>query len=355
MIEKTIDDVLALLRPNIRSLQPYRCARDDYDRGILLDANENSAGDPFGNKEGLNRYPSPYQIPIKNKIAELRGVRPEQIFTGVGSDEAIDLIIRMFCVPSRHNIVITPPTYGMYKVSAQINDVQVLQAPLTPDFELIPERVLEAANAETRVVFLCSPNNPTANLLSRDAIEKILLHFDGIVVVDEAYIDFAPNQSWLKNLNRFPNLVVLQTLSKAFGLAGVRLGLAFAHAGIIGFMNKVKAPYNINQLTSETVLKALDKTDVVARNLEMLISERNRVIQAMSEMPAVEKIYPSDANFVLFKVKDAYRFYKETADGGVVARYRGDQLHCENGVRLTIGTHEENNAFLEKLRLWNPL
>jgi histidinol-phosphate aminotransferase len=348
----TFSDIENMLRPNIRALQPYRCARDDYDRGILLDANENAFGDPFGNKEGLNRYPSPYQISIKTKIAAWRGVKQKQIFTGVGSDEAIDLIIRMFCVPGKDSIIITPPTYGMYKVSAQINDVRVVSAPLTPDFALVPEEVMKVVDATTKVLFLCSPNNPTANLLHADAVETLLHAFPGIVVIDEAYIDFAESASWLTRLDEFPNLVVLQTMSKAFGLAGARLGMAFAHEGLVAYMNKVKAPYNINQLTSEVVERALDLWPKIQLQVKQLISERKRLIAAMAMDKKVLKIYPSDANFILFRINDAYRFYKETADAGVVARYRGDQLHCDNCVRVTVGTPAENDAFLEKLSSW---
>lgn len=350
----TLSDIESILRPNIKALVPYRCARDDYDRGILLDANENALGDPFGNEEGLNRYPSPYQTPIKAAMAKLRGTEPDTIFTGVGSDEAIDVVIRMFCVPGRDAIIITPPTYGMYKVAAGINDVKVVECPLTPDFELQSDHILQAMRPETKVLFLCSPNNPTGNLLNSEAIRQLLASFNGMVVIDEAYIDFAETASWVNELPNWPNLIVLQTMSKAMGLAGARLGFAFAHPAVIAWMNKIKAPYNINQLTSDIAEKAFERLEYTRRNVSILCKERDRLMSALRNLSQVSKVYPSDANFVLFKIKDAFRFYKETADSGVVSRYRGDQIHCQDTIRVTVGTPEQNDAFLEKVSQWNP-
>jgi len=342
-------DLESLVRPNIRVLTPYRCARDDYDQGILLDANENAFGSvPADNRE-LNRYPDPHQNAFRERYASFRGVSPEQIFCGVGSDEAIDLLIRIFCRPGVDNILVTPPTYGMYKVSASVNDVAVKNVPLTPDFQIQTQATLAAADANTRILFLCSPNNPTGNDLNRDDIRRILREFPGIVVVDEAYIDFSDLPSMAANLAEFPNLVVLQTLSKSFGLAGIRLGIALASAEIINYMLRVKAPYNINKLTTEVALRAMDAVDEMRGHVGELNRERERVVSELAKLPAVGRIHPSNANFLLAEVEYAQAVYKTMADAGVVVRYRGDQIHCESTLRFTIGTPNENDRMLSLL------
>jgi histidinol-phosphate aminotransferase len=340
-------DLYSLVRPNVLALTPYRCARDDYERGTLLDANENSFGAATGDP-GLNRYPDPYQKELKKKIAAFRGVYPDQVFTGVGSDEPIDLLIRIFCTPGKDRILITPPTYGMYKVSASINDVIVDAVPLSPGFQLEPAKVLAAVKPETKILFLCSPNNPTGNLLGRDDIESLLKGFHGITVIDEAYIDFTDSPSWCMDLDKHPNLVILQTLSKSFGMAGIRLGMAFASPKIIELMMKIKSPYNVNELTSNAAMEALHQVDRMKTHVEYILQERGRLEAELKAMEGVV-VFPSDANFLLFRVAKAQEIYKTMADAGVVARYRGDQIHCENTIRVTVGTPEENNRFLVML------
>lgn len=342
-------DVHSLVRTNIRLLTPYRCARDDYDQGILLDANENAIGSVPADPRELNRYPDPHQEAFRARYAAFRGIQPENVFCGVGSDEAIDLVLRIFCRPGEDSILITPPTYGMYKVSAAINDVDVQSVPLSRDFQLRVDDILAAVRPTTKVIFLCSPNNPTGNVLHRQDIRRILLDFSGIVVVDEAYIDFSDEASFASELDAFENLIVLQTLSKSFGLAGIRLGLALASAEIIDYMMRVKAPYNINKLTTEVALQAMDHIDEMHRHVSVLNAERVRVAEKLREIPAVGVIHPSDANFLLVEVPDALRIYKEMADAGVVIRYRGDQIHCDSTIRITIGTAEENDAMLTML------
>ncbi len=341
-------DLDSLVRPNIRSLVPYRCARDDYDSGILLDANENSIGAVTGD-DGLNRYPDPHQNELRARIAAIRGCRPDQIFCGVGSDEAIDLLIRIFCVPGRDRIVITPPTYGMYKVAAKVNDVGVDEWPLTPDFQLDMSSVPRPVSG-VPLLFLCSPNNPTGNNLRREDIIRVIESFPGIVVVDEAYIDFTDQKSFVAELDRYPNLVVLQTFSKSYGLAGIRLGLAFASEALISWMLRVKAPYNINKLTMEVALKALELTGNFRANVDLLNAEREKVARALADIPAVRKVHPSHSNFILAVVDNAHAVYKTMADAGVVIRYRGDQLHCDSTLRITIGTPDENERMLAMLR-----
>jgi len=340
--------MLDLVRPNILALSPYRCARDDYERGILLDANENSFGAITGDAD-LNRYPDPYQKALKARIAAFRGLDPDQVFTGVGSDEPIDLLLRIFCTPGLDRILITPPTYGMYKVAASINDVAVDQVPLTPTFQLEPERILEAVTPHTKLLFLCSPNNPTGNLLQQEHIQQVLDAFPGIVVIDEAYIDFTDQTSWCQALGRYPRMVVLQTLSKSFGLAGIRLGMAFAQPALIALMMKIKSPYNISQLTSQKALEAFDHLDRMRISVANILKERQRMESVLASYPGVT-VFHSDANFLLFRVPKAYEIYKAMADAGIVARYRGDQIHCEDTLRVTIGTPAENDLFLSSLR-----
>lgn len=339
-----------LVRKNIQALQPYRSARDDFDSGILLDANENSYGDPFGNHDELNRYPMPYQEVLRSKIANFRNVGSEHVFVGVGSDEAIDLLIRIFCEPKEDAILITPPTYGMYKVSAQVNDVDIQRVLLTEDFQLLPKETLAATTDHTKIIFLCSPNNPTANSLNKDDIIKVIEGFRGIVVVDEAYIDFSEQKSFSELVKTYDNLVVLQTMSKSFGLAGIRLGVAIASTPIIEYMMKIKAPYNVNKLTSKYAIQAFEELDAIKGRVETIIEERKRIERVLAQMPAIEHVFPSDANFILFRVADALNVYKACAEKGVIVRYRGHEPHCENSLRVTIGTPEENDRFLQVLQ-----
>jgi histidinol-phosphate aminotransferase len=342
-------DLQSLVRTNIRDLKPYRSARDDFDTGILLDANENSYGAPYANDLKLHRYPMPYQEALRAKIADYRGIDASEVFVGVGSDEAIDLLFRIFCTPGKDRILINPPTYGMYKVSANINDVAIDEVLLTEDFQLQTEKILEAVTPNTKIIFICSPNNPTANDIAIRDIQFILESFDGIVVVDEAYIDFSQQGSLATELKNYPNLVVLQTLSKAFGLAGIRLGVALANTDIIAYMMKVKAPYNVNKLTSKAALQAFDALDSVQEHITSIIEERERIMSSLASMEDVLKVYPSNANFFIFKVNDALNVYQKLADKGVIIRYRGNEPLCDNCLRLTIGTENENNAFLKAL------
>ena len=340
-----------LVRENIQVLKPYRSARDDYDSGILLDANENSFGSPIDSDLELNRYPMPYQEQLRSKVAEFRNVDMDNVFVGVGSDEAIDLLFRIFCSPGKDKVIINPPTYGMYKVSANINNVRIDEVLLTTDFQLQTEKIFNRITDFTKLIFVCSPNNPTANSINRNDIINLLENFDGLVVVDEAYIDFSDEPSFADSVKDYPNLVVLQTLSKAFGLAGIRLGIAIANPEVINYMMKVKAPYNVNKLTSDVALKAFDKLDKVQENILHIKNEKERVRTALEAIKQIEKVFVSDANFLLFRVDDAIDVYKKLADSGVIIRFRGNEPHCENCLRLTIGTKLENDQFLEALKL----
>lgn len=340
-------DVDALVRPNIRSLVPYRSARDDFKEGILLDANENPFENPAESDIDLNRYPDPHHTRLKTKLAAIKGVDASQIFLGVGSDEAIDLVFRVFCRPGIDNVLITPPTYGMYKVSATINDVEARAVLLTTECELDAQAVLKQVDQNTKAIFLCSPNNPTGNDLATEEIETILNSFNGIVVVDEAYIDFAERASWNQRLAEFPNLLVLQTFSKAFGLAGLRVGMAFANAPIISWYMRVKSPYNLNKISLELAEKALNNTDKIAANVTILLQERARLEAYLLQKKEVLKCWKSDANFLLFSVENAFKIYQQLASLGVIIRYRGHEPHCENGLRLTIGTPVENQQFID--------
>lgn len=342
-------DLMSLVRPNIRALTPYRSARDDFKSGLLLDANENSFGSALGDHH-LNRYPDPRQEQLRSLVAAFRNVKPDQVFLGVGSDEPIDLLIRIFCRPGHDRILITPPTYGMYKVSASINDVGVDEAPLKPDFSIDTDVIREKSRDLQKILFLCSPNNPTANSLDRNRMMETISSFNGIVVVDEAYIDFSSSESMVPELSRFPNLVVLQTMSKSFGMAAVRLGMAFAQPAIIDIMNRVKAPYNINDLTAAAAADAIRNVDVMKNHIRHILSERSRLARAMAEIDGIQKVFPSDANFLLVRMKNAIDVYRRLADLGIIVRYRGDQVHCENCLRITVGTADQNTTLIKALR-----
>lgn len=346
---KTID-IESLIRPNIRNLKPYRSARDDFEEGLLLDANENSLGSPVRNELELHRYPTPTHNKLRKKIAEWRQVDFENIFLGVGSDEAIDLIMRIFCEPGQDSIITTPPTYGMYKVSANINNLDVKEVLLTEKFQLQPEQILTETDDHTKLLFLCSPNNPTANAMKQTDLLKIISQFPGIVVVDEAYVDFSSQESLAGLVQQYPNLVVLQTFSKSFGLAGIRLGIAISSPQIIDYMMKVKAPYNVNKLTAQTALDAFDNMELMNFNIEKIIEEKEYVAEQLQHAEQVEKVYPSDANFLLFKVQGAEEIYRQLAERGVIVRYRGNEPLCENCLRVTIGMPDENVRFLKTLK-----
>ena len=353
------------VRPNIQKLTSYTSARDQYgqDEGILLDANELGLGaaipkSPYTDpSDSLHRYPDPYQRKLRAAVAKLRGLEADKVFTGNGSDEAIDLIIRLFCEAGKHRILCTPPTYGMYKVSARIHDIEVDDAPLHPDFGLNTTAIINAISPQTRVLFLCSPNNPTGNQMSEADLVYICTHAPCIVVIDEAYIDFAPSQSMTKALAEFPNLIVLQTLSKSFGLAGIRLGIALASKEIIAYFDKIKAPYNVNSLTAKVALSALLRPEIMQAKVQETLQERDYVTkrlellkQQLVDSPiALGTIFPSQANFVLFQIDQALRIQQALAEQKVILRYRGNELHCENSLRLSIGSRSENNTFFEAL------
>ncbi len=335
-----------LIRKNILALAPYSCARDEFkgEASVYLDANENPMNAPY------NRYPDPLQWDLKEKIAQLKGVQPAQIMLGNGSDEPIDLIFRIFCEPKEDNVVAIEPTYGMYKVCADINNVEYRKAFLNDDFTLDAERVLQAVNEHTKVVFLCSPNNPSGNLLNRKEVLKIVENFNGIVVIDEAYIDFSSETSWLEDLPNYPNIIVLQTFSKAWGLASVRCGMAFASEEIIAFFNKVKYPYNINLLTQRFVNEELDKQERKNEWVKMLLQQRDYLQKELKALPLVEKIYPSDANFLLVKVPDANAIYQSLVDKGIIVRNRNKVSLALGCLRITVGTKTENEILIKELK-----
>jgi histidinol-phosphate aminotransferase len=343
----------ALVRTNIRTLKPYSSARDEFkgEASIFLDANENSLGSPL--VKWYNRYPDPLQLKVKEKIAFIKKIPVDQIFLGNGSDEAIDLLYRCFCEPGIDEVVIFPPTYGMYEVSANINNIKLNRVPLTEQFQLDLEALEQAIKPSTKIIWICSPNNPTGNSIDREAIEMILNNFDGLVVIDEAYINFSRQKSWLSDLQDYPNLVILQTLSKAWGLAGIRLGMAFASPEIISYLNKVKPPYNISEPVQELAVKALDEIGQVNDMIVTLVNERQNMVTALLQNEEVVKIYPSDANFLLVKFKDASLLYKYFVEQGIVVRDRSNVVLCEGCLRITVGTPLENTKLLESLNSFN--
>lgn len=342
-------DLNSLLRPHIAKLQPYTSARDEYTgkEGVFLDANEN----PFGSitEQDFNRYPDPYQSALKEEIAKIKGVRPSQIFLGNGSDEAIDLLYRAFCNPGKDNVILLPPTYGMYEVSANINDVEIRKVALTPDFQLQPDQILAAADPNSKILFICSPNNPSANKAKREDILFLLENFKGLVVVDEAYIDFSDEPSFTTELDRFPNLLVMQTFSKAWGLASLRLGMAFASEELIRILNKIKPPYNISGLTQDTVLAAIKDKAKVDRMIQDILAEREFLKRELEKLPFVQKIHPSHANFLLVQIPNANQVYDDLIEEKVIVRNRAKVLLCANCLRITVGTREENEALLKAL------
>lgn len=342
-------DLNELLRDNIRKLVPYSSARDEFkgEASVYLDANENSLGSPL--RKWYNRYPDPLQKKVKEKLEEIKGVPASQIFLGNGSDECIDVLIRAVCEPGVDNILITPPTYGMYQVSADINNVQVKKAPLTSDFQLDLPAIEDAIDDHTKIIFLCSPNNPTGNSLLKEDIEAILNNYFGLVVIDEAYINFSRHRSFIQELKDYPNLVVMQTLSKAWGLAALRVGMAFASEEIIGVMNKIKPPYNINQASQELVLQALEEVGQVNDMIREIVKQRDELAEKLNTIPIVLHIFPSDANFLLVKVTEPGKIYAYLLDKGIVVRDRSKVQLCEGCLRITIGTARENEQLIEAL------
>ena len=336
-----------LVRPNIWKLAPYSSARDEYsgkEAHVFLDANENPYNGPY------NRYPDPLQRELKSMLKKVKGVSEENIFLGNGSDEAIDLAYRVFCNPGRDNVVAIAPTYGMYQVCADINDIEYRTVLLDANFDFKATDLLAACDEHTKIIWLCSPNNPTGNSLNREEILKVIEGFEGIVIVDEAYIDFSKQMSMRKELPNYPNLIILQTMSKAWGSAAIRLGMAFASKEIIAIYNKVKYPYNVNQLTQEQALTMLKDPFEVDKWVKILMDERSRLMQAFQELPICEKVYKTDANFFLAKMTDANAIYNYLVDKGVIVRNRNKIQLCQNCLRITIGNRTENNELLSALR-----
>ena len=337
-----------IVRESVCKLQPYSSARDEYvsdgSEMIFLDANEN----PFDN--GVNRYPDPYQRSLKSLLAEQKELSESQILLGNGSDEVLDLIYRAFCEPNQDNIITLPPTYGMYKVLAGINAVENKEVLLTTDFEPNVNEILKVADSNSKLLFICSPNNPTGNSFKKERIEKLLESFNGLVVIDEAYIDFSKDESWISELEKYPNLIVTQTLSKAYGLAGIRLGICYASEEIIGILNKIKPPYNVNQLTQQRALQRVLNQDLVDQEVQQILDERDGLIKALNSLKFVEQLYPSDANFVLAKVDNANKRYQQLLEKQVVVRNRSTQPLCENTLRFTVGTPEENKKLIAILK-----
>ncbi|MFK7949780.1 MAG: histidinol-phosphate transaminase [Saprospiraceae bacterium] len=335
-----------LVRNNIKNLAPYASARHEFtgEASVFLDANEN----PFDT--GFNRYPDPLQIAVKKEISNIKNVAIENIFLGNGSDEAIDLLMRIFCEPRIDEIMILPPTYGMYKVSASISDISIKTVNLTADFQPNMEAILAKATEKTKLLFLCSPNNPTGNSFDLDSMEHLVKHFNGIVVIDEAYIDFAAQESCIKWINKYPNLVILQTFSKAWGLAGIRLGMAFANTQIVNLLNKVKPPYNVNQLTQEIALKALQNQVQTQEYIKEILEERTVLKLELEKLEIVKKVYPTDANFILAEFENPRKVYDYLASKGVIIRDRSNVILCDDCLRITVGTKEENRVLMNNLK-----
>ncbi|MGB1611425.1 MAG: histidinol-phosphate transaminase [Flavobacteriaceae bacterium] len=340
-------DIQKLVRPHIADLQPYSSARDEFDSVereiVFLDANEN----PFDN--GVNRYPDPQQRKLKEVIARRRGVAANQLLLGNGSDEVLDLIFRSFCIPNQDKIIVMPPTYGMYRVLANINCISLDEVSLNNDFQLVTKDILNQISSQTKAIFLCSPNNPSGNSFRRGDILTLLQSFTGLVVVDEAYIDFSTQKSLASDLPSYPNLIITQTLSKAYGLAGIRLGICMASEEIINILHKIKPPYNINSLTQERAISALEDWDTTQRQITQLIAERKGLFAQLEKISFVEKVYPSDANFLLVRVDDANKRYAQLIQNNIVVRNRSKQVGCENCLRLSVGTPQENQILIETL------
>jgi len=342
-------EIKDLIRENIKSLEAYSSARDEFkamsSEFVFIDANEN----PFDT--GLNRYPDPQQTLVKEALSKIKGISEEKILLGNGSDEVLDLIFRVFCEPREDNVIVLPPTYGMYEVLANTNAIELVKIPLVENFQPNVKEIIKGQDAKTKLLFLCSPNNPTANSFDANKIETLIKEFNGIVVIDEAYIDFSIEDSWLCRLDEFPNLIVTQTLSKAYGLASIRLGICYASKEIISILNKIKPPYNVNQLTQDVALQSLFNQEKVKNEIAIIISERNQLIRDLQNVEIVEKVYPSDANFLLVQVDDATLRYKQLVKLGIIARNRTTQILCDNCLRFTVGTPDENKKLINTLKL----
>lgn len=346
-------DIQDLQRDNIKQLKPYSTARAEFkgNAEIFLDANENPYGSPL--PQAHNRYPDPIQAALKERIAQIKGIPAKHIFIGNGSDEAIDLIIRAFCEPKHDNIIIMTPTYGMYEVSAQINNVEIKRVSLTPDFQLDLNNIAETINSNTKVVFICSPNNPTGNSIKKLDIETLLNNFQGLVVVDEAYINYSKQYSIINELTEYPNLVVLQTFSKAWGLAGLRIGMAFGSLPLIEILNKVKPPYNLSEVTQKLAIEALDNLPLINSWIKETVVERELLKDNLIKLDFVVNVYPSDANFLLVKFNDANAVYNYLLENGIIVRNRSSIEMCENTLRISIGTPQENEKLIACLTRYN--
>lgn len=341
-------EINQLIRKNIVQMNAYSSARDEFknfeQKMIFLDANEN----PYNN--GMNRYPDPQQKLIKKKLAELKGIQNNQILLGNGSDEVLDLIFRAFCEPNCDNVITLPPTYGMYDVLANLNAIENREVVLTDKFEPNVEAIKNQVDNNTKIIFLCSPNNPTGNSFSEECIVTLIRDFNGLVLLDEAYIDFSEKESWLKRLNEYPNLIISQTLSKAYGLAGIRLGILYASEEIIEILNKIKPPYNVNSLTQNRALERLNKKSEVIAEISNIKRQREDVLKQLLEVNFIHEVFASDANFILIKVDDANKRYDQLLNKGIVIRNRSSQPLCDNCLRITIGTEEENNQLINVLK-----
>ena len=342
-------EIKDLIRENIKSLEAYSSARDEFkamsSEFVFIDANEN----PFDT--GFNRYPDPQQNLVKEALSKIKGISKEQILLGNGSDEVLDLIFRVFCEPREDNVIVLPPTYGMYEVLANTNAIELVNIPLVENFQPNVKEIVKVQDAKTKLLFLCSPNNPTANSFDASKIETLIKEFNGIVVIDEAYIDFSIEDSWLGRLDEFPNLIVTQTLSKAYGLAAIRLGICYASKEIISILNKIKPPYNVNQLTQDVALQSILNQEKVKNDITAIIFERNQLIRDLENVEIVEKVYSSDANFLLVQVDDANLRYKQLVKLGIIVRNRTTQTLCNNCLRFTVGTPEENKKLINTLKL----
>ena len=342
-------DLNNLIRENIKSLKPYSSARDEYKDAttteiIFLDANEN----PFNN--GVNRYPDPQQYKVKEMLSEMKGVNKKNILLGNGSDEVLDLIFRVFCEPNVDNVITLPPTYGMYSVLANINAIENRTVLLTEYFQPKVDQILKKVDVYSKILFLCSPNNPSGNSFTEDTVEELLINFNGLVVIDEAYIDFSEQKSWLEKLVVYPNLIITQTLSKAYGLAGIRLGVCYASEEIIHFLNSIKPPYNVNELTQQKAVERLSKIEEVKNEVIEIIQQRNFVVKELKDVSFIKIIYPTDCNFVMVKVDNANKRYNQLIEKGIVVRNRTTQPLCENCLRFTIGTSTENTKLIKVLK-----
>ncbi len=344
-----------LLRKNIKELVPYSSARDEFkgEASVYLDANENAYGSPLN--DNFNRYPDPLQFKVKKRLSEIKGVPPRNIFLGNGSDEAIDILFRAFCNPGSDNVITVPPTYGMYEVSANINDVEVRKIKLKTDFQLNMEGIAEAIDEHTKIIFICSPNNPTGNSINRDDMETLLANFNGLVVIDEAYINYSRQKTFIQELTEYSNLVVLQTLSKAWGLAGLRVGMAFASEEIIEIFNKVKPPYNINEASQLLALQALQNVEQVNNWIKETVAEREKLKLELNTLESVITIYPSDANFILVKTIKPKEIYQFMVNRGIIIRDRSKVELCEGCLRITIGTPNENELLIEAFKNFEEL